>query len=294
MALLRQRSIVFDGTVKLHELPFIEVEHGDILAKTVFVYVGQIERNIMNHNITPPGRIILGASGVVKAIETSGSNTSVTGRYITISPLSRHGILAYNVNGLLADYVSVKPEHVFEESLNANPYTAVKPFIAHGIELGAEAEGVTLIVGCNITAFSTALFTGRSNGEPILYCRDSTRLAQYLGLNIVSHVSNIPSRINTLVLTEPGADIYYRLLKEITPQKIVVSPFSFTTWIPINHRLEKTVITYKNTIRNTNPGAAENILHELSSFVKIIEIGDIEKTIGLLPPKELGSIIVLK
>lgn len=291
---MRQRSVVFDGGVRVADLPFVKVEQGEVLAKTIYVYVGQLERSIINHAAIPPRRVILGSSGVVKAIETTSNDTSTVGKYLVVSPLSRYGVLAYNIDGLLANYSAVKPEHVLEELVEADPHIALKPLVAHGVELGLESEGTALIAGCNLVALSAALTLRESSTEPVMYCESSPRPVAQLGLSIARHMGNLPSRVDSVILTEPGVSIHYKLLKHVDPRKVIVSPLSLSTWIPVNPRVGKTVIVYLDSVRNSEPRLTDRILRELSGFVKRIEIDDVEKAVGLLPPQGLGFILVLR
>jgi len=293
VSFLRQKSIVFDGALRVMELPFVKLEYGDLLVKTIYVYIGHVEEAVLSYKVIPPRRLILGSSGVVKIVETTSNNIS-TGRTIIVSPISRHGILAYNLDGILSDYASMKPEHIFGEAVEPGPYEAVKPFVSHGVELGLEAVGVTVVAGCNITALSTALTLRFTGAEPVIYCESPARPAIQLGFQVVRHASNLPAKPDSLVLVEPNPSINYRLIRSLSPRKIVVSPFSFTTWIPVGSSINSVTLTYKGTLENREPGLTSKALRDLIKFINLVEIDDVEKSLGLMPPRGLGVILALK
>ncbi|MCY0868184.1 MAG: hypothetical protein OWQ48_03010 [Desulfurococcus sp.] len=291
---MRQRSLVFDGGVRIVDTPFVKIEQGSILAKTVYVYIGQLEESILNNTLPLPGRVVLGSTGVVKAIESIGVEGFV-GSYLIVSPISRHNVLAYNADGLLTSYTAIKPEYILEEHLEANPFMAIKPLVAHGVELGSEAGGVVVVSGCGVTALSSALTVLREGlGEPILYCEGYSKPALQLGLNTVKHVSNLPERVDVLVLTEPGVSVNYKLLKLLHPRRIVVSPLSFTAWIPVDPGVEKIEVVYKDRVRVVKPQLTEVLVREIARNIRVVKIDDVEKAIGLLPPRGLGFIVSLE
>ncbi|MEM0199233.1 MAG: hypothetical protein QXX72_03010, partial [Desulfurococcaceae archaeon] len=106
---------------------------------------------------------------------------------------------------------------------------------------------------------------------------------------------SLSSRWRTLVLTSTNAFSKYTLLSTTEVHHVIVTPLSLTRWIPIpSGRRGSIKVTFLWKSSNYNAEHVKSVLRELEKVIKVIDVQDVEKTIGLIPPRGLGTVISLK
>jgi len=294
---LRQKSLVYSsGVVDIVEYPAVVIS-GGVLAKTVYVYIGDLERGILSGLIPVNKPLILGSSGVVRVIEVLGERTEYTGKYYVITPLGNRGFLGLSVNGLLSNYVSLDDSYLEEELSLPTPIDAIRPFFKHVALLASMCEEPVLVEGCGLIGVMLGGFLRELGMNSQLYCESGKRNASILDLNVTSHISNLSKKWRTLVITSLNTASKYRVMSELEYSNLVISALSLTELIPLKRSYSMRVVVVR---REHHEGVEEyivnrgkKVLHELFRAIKVIKASDLDSIRGLLPPRGLGTIIEL-
>lgn len=294
---MRQKSLVYSsGVVDIVEYPAVIIS-GGVLAKTVYVYIGDLERGILSGLIPVNKPLILGSSGVVRVIEVLGERTEYTGKYYVITPLGNRGFLGLSVNGLLSNYVSLDDSYLEEELSLPTPIDAIRPFFKHVALLASMCEEPVLVEGCGLIGVMLGGFLRELGMNSQLYCESGKRNASILDLNVTSHISNLSKKWRTLVITSLNTASKYRVMSELEYSNLVISALSLTELIPLKRSCSMRVVVVR---RERHEGVEEyivnrgkKVLHELFRAIKVIKASDLDSIRGLLPPRGLGTIIEL-
>jgi DNA-binding HxlR family transcriptional regulator len=282
--------------VDIVEYPAVIIS-GGVLAKTVYVYIGDLERGILSGLIPVNKPLILGSSGVVRVIEVLGERTEYTGKYYVITPLGNRGFLGLSVNGLLSNYVSLDDSYLEEELSLPTPIDAIRPFFKHVALLASMCEEPVLVEGCGLIGVMLGGFLRELGMNSQLYCESGKRNASILDLNVTSHISNLSKKWRTLVITSLNTASKYRVMSELEYSNLVISALSLTELIPLKRSYSMRVVVVR---RERHEGVEEyivnrgkKVLHELFRAIKVIKASDLDSIRGLLPPRGLGTIIEL-
>jgi DNA-binding HxlR family transcriptional regulator len=282
--------------VDIVEYPAVVIS-GGVLAKTVYVYIGDLERGILSGLIPVNKPLILGSSGVVRVIEVLGERTEYTGKYYVITPLGNRGFLGLSVNGLLSNYVSLDDSYLEEELSLPTPIDAIRPFFKHVALLASMCEEPVLVEGCGLIGVMLGGFLRELGMNSQLYCESGKRNASVLDLNVTSHISNLSKKWRTLVITSLNTASKYRVMSELEYSNLVISALSLTELIPLKRSCSMRVVVVR---REHHKGVEEyivnrgkKVLHELFRAIKVIKASDLDSIRGLLPPRGLGTIIEL-
>ncbi|GEM_PF-1083697 len=296
---MKQKSLVYSsGLVDVVEYPAVVVS-GEILAKTLYVYIGDLERSVLM-GITPLIKpITLGSAGVVRVVEVLSNKTEYTGKYYTVTPLGDRGLLSVSVNGLLSNYVSLDDSYLEEEVSSPVPQDAVKPLLNHTLLLASRCEEPVLVEGCGFVGVALGLLLREMGVETQLYCESGKRNALLFDLNIMSHISNLNKKWRTIVITSLDAASKYRVMRKLEYSNLVISALSLTDWIPVKSSLNVKVSvtgrgnTSVSELESVIMNKSKKILQILQRALKTIKVSDLEAVKGLLPPRGLGTIVIL-
>lgn len=286
--------LMYCGELRVLEYPGVVVRNG-LLVKPMYIYVGEIERNLISGIIPLVRPVVLGSAGVVKVIEVFEKSTEYTGKTYTVSPLGDSGILGVDKDGLLASHISVDPSYIDEEVINPKPYDAIRPIINHAKGLVCKSSEPVLIEGCGLIGLITGLILRYMKVEPAFYCETGARSALSLGFHVSSHLSNLTKKWNTVILTSTEAHSKYRALTSLDYNRVVISRLSLTSWLPIRRAIidvKVDVVGRHSYEVSTEGDYAKRVLNDIGSMVKIYHLNKLEDSIGLLPPRGLGSILV--
>lgn len=291
---MKQKCVMYNGSVEVVEYPAVAVQD-PVLVKPFYVYIGDVERSIVQGQLPVTKPVILGSLGVVKVVEVLEGPTEPTGKDFVVSPLGDKGILGVDINGLLATHTTLTHSYLDEELVQSSPYDSLRPVVKHAAELANASEEPVLVEGCGLVGVATGLSLRKMGVEPIFYCEDGGRRASSLGFNVYKHAGSIGTKWRTVVLTSTSISSKHTLLTGVEYQKVVISPLSFTTWMPIRSRqssLTRVFVVWRTG--NYSSEIVREVIKELSKYVKVINVQDIEKILGLIPPKGWGSILVLR
>lgn len=286
--------LVYYGDLKIIEYPGVVIRNG-LLVKPIYVYVGELERGLIGGNIPITRPVVLGSTGVVKVVEVFDKSTEYTGKMCTVSPLGKDGILGIGEDGLLASYASIHSSHVDEETTNSTPFDAIRPIIKHGAELAYKSSEPVLIEGCGLIGLAAGLILRYGGVEPVFYCESSARNAFGLSFHVNTHISSITKKWNTVILTDTSMRSKHRLLTGVDYNRLVISKLTLTSWLPIRETLSsvKVEIVGKNErCDNMNGDNFKKVLGDVTKNIKVYQLSKLEDSIGLLPPRGLGSIFI--
>jgi DNA-binding HxlR family transcriptional regulator len=271
--------------VDIVEYPAVVIS-GGVLAKTVYVYIGDLERGILSGLIPVNKPLILGSSGVVRVIEVLGERTEYTGKYYVITPLGNRGFLGLSVNGLLSNYVSLDDSYLEEELSLPTPIDAIRPFFKHVALLASMCEEPVLVEGCGLIGVMLGGFLRELGMNSQLYCESGKRNASILDLNVTSHISNLSKKWRTLVITSLNTASKYRVMSELEYSNLVISALSLTELIPLKRNYSMRVVVVR---RERHEGVEEyivnrgkKVLHELFRAIKVIKASDLDSIRGAL------------
>jgi len=282
--------------VDVVEYPAVVISD-DILAKTLFVYIGDLEKAVLSGLVPLTRPLVPGSSGIVRVIEVLSGKTEYTGKYYTVTPLGERGLLGVSINGLLSNYVSLDDSYLEEELTSPQPQDALRPLLNHVVHLASRCEEPVLIEGCGLVGVVLGVLLKEIGFENQLYCESGRRNAVLLDLNVTTHISNLSKKWKTLVITSSNVSSKYRVLKELEYSNLVISALSLTEWIPIrkNYSVRVSVVSrgdFRSGVRNLESKNKE-VLHRVYRLVRVVRASDLDSVKGLLPPRGLGTIIVL-
>jgi hypothetical protein len=295
---LKQKSLIYSsGFVDVIEYPAVIVS-SEILAKTLYVYIGDLERSVLM-GITPLIKpITLGSTGVVRVIEVLSGKTEYTGKYYTITPLGNRGLLSISVNGLLSNYVSLDDSYLEEEVISPMPQDAVKPLLNHALLVASKCEEPVLVEGCGFIGIALGLLLREMGVETQLYCESGKRNALIFDLNVASYISNLNKKWRTIVITSLDVASKYKVMRELEYSNLVISALSLTDWMPIKDSFNVKVNVIGrgrisiSELESVIMSKSKKVLQILQKALKTIKVSDLEAVKGLLPPRGLGTIII--
>lgn len=287
---MRQQAVVFDGHIEVREYPGAVVRESAFV-KPIYIYIGDIERAIVENKIPISKPIVLGSTGIVRVLEVISNETEYTGKVYTVSAMGFKGILGVDEDGILATYSSIHPSYLDEQLLEPSPIDALRPIVRHSIDITRLVDEPALVEGCGVIGISTGLILRYMGMEPMFYCEEMKRGALAYGFTVASHISEISKRWNTIVLTGINNTSKHRVLKTVEFSKLVISRMSFTKWIPLPDSSRSYKVYVVNRGGLIDEGYVRRVLSELSKNIKIHILSSLESLIGLLPPKGLGYVI---
>ena len=290
MMALKQQLIVYSGGVKIVDYPSVVIRE-NILVKPLYVYIGELEQNILEGKIPVLKPIVLGSSGVVKVIEVFNNHTELTGKTYAVTPLGEKGVLGLDEDGILASYKSIHFSYIDDEIVNPSPLDAIRPLIKHASGLTYYASEPILIEGCGIIGLITGLILRRIGIEPVFYCIESRRRIQVHGFNAISNLGDLNRKWNTVILTSTSIASKHRIVSELDFNRLVISRLSLTTWIPIKNSLSRTEVIVVDKGISPEKDHVVHVFNEIGKRIKIHNINSLENVIGLLPPRSLGTIL---
>jgi hypothetical protein len=293
---VRRKSIVYSGSaVEVVEYPAVVIS-GDILAKTLYVYLGDLEKALYSGLIPLTKPVVLGSTGVVRVIEVLSDRTEYTGKYYTVAPLGEWGVLSVTTNGILSNYASLDDSYLEEELTSPQPHDALRPLLNHVVSLASKCEEPVLVEGCGLVGVSLGTLLGEANLEVQLYCETDKRNAYTLGLDPISHTSNLSKKWRTVVVTSLNAASKYRVMRELEYGNLVISAFSLTEWIPVrrNYTTRVSVVGVERVVEVEELAwKSKKVLYRLSRAIKVVRAGDLDSAKGLIPPRGLGTVVAL-
>lgn len=291
---MRQKSIIYSGHVEVVEYPAVPAREA-ILAKPIYVYIGDVERSVVQGAIPVTRPVVLGSTGIAKVVEVFEGSTEPTGKVYTVSPLGDRGFLGVNTNGLLSNYASLTHAYLDEELTQSNPHDSLRPLVKHASEIASTCEEPVLIEGCGIIGVAAGLALRKAGVEPVFYCENGARRAHIFNFNVHKHVGDLSSKWRTVVITSMDPGSKYTVLAGFEYYNVVITPLSFTRWLPLPASRVGSVKVL--TLWKTGKYSSEfvrDVLRELSKVVRIVAVDDIEKVLGLIPPRGFGFIIAFK
>lgn len=289
---MKQRLLVYSGRLEVVEYSGVIV-HDGILVKPLYVYIGDLERAVVEGRLPVLKPTILGAAGVARVVEVTGPFTEYTGKVYTVTPLGARGVLGVGENGLLATFTSIHPSYLDEPLLNPSPLDAVRPLVKHAVELAQLAEEPVLVEGCGLIGVATGMALRYRSAEPIFYCEELRRNALNYGFTTASHTSELSRKWNALILTSANTASKYRVLRDLDYCKLLISKLSFTSWTPIKETALNLEVVVVNRGERAEQSLVKRVLSDLSKGLKVHNLTSLENSVGLFPPRGLGSIISL-
>lgn len=289
---MKQQLLIYSGQLEFVEYPGVIVQEG-VLVKPLFVYVGDLERAVLKGRIPVSKPVILGAVGVVRVIEAAGSFAEYTGKVYTVTPLGARGILGVEENGLLATFTSLHASYLDEPLLNPLPLDAIRPLIKHSIELARSCEEPILVEGCGLIGIAVGIALRHKEIEPVFYCEEARRNALSYGFTVASHISELNRKWSGVILTSTNTTSKYKVSRDLDYRKLIISRLSFTSWIPVKKSTSSLEVKVVDRGDDTSTSLVKSVLGDLYKGIKIHNLVNLEHSIGLFPPKGLGSIISL-
>ena len=289
MIKMRYKHIVFNGTIRVEEREALPIRRNEVLGKTLSIYIGFLESLIVNGLIPVSPPKILGSYAVLRILEDQSNEPNYSGRLVITYPYGEKGFLGIHIDGVLGTYVSLPRTYIYGEVNDKNPYNTLIPLIDHCNYLAEKAEGSTLIVGCNIYSFTTFYaYTFIHNTYPDLYC-PVKNIFRKIKLKPLRNLSELKSSYDTIILTSPKHSIIDNVLRKSMFKQLIISKFSFSKYIPLNHLGEFHVIHTHQTSKN--PALREKVMKTLKKVIRVVEIDDIEKIMSYFSRIGLGVIV---
>lgn len=289
---MKQQLLVYNGQLEVVEYPGVVVHEG-VLVKPLFIYVGDFEKAVLEGRIPILKPITLGAVGVVRIVEAAGAFTEYTGKIYTVTPFGTRGVLGVEENGLLATFTSLHVSYLDEPLPNPSPLDAIRPLIKHSIELARSCEEPVLVEGCGLIGVATGMALRHRKIEPVFYCEEARKNALGYGFAVASHISELNRKWSDIILTSTNITSKYKVSRDLDYRKLVISKLSFTSWIPVKRGAFNSEVRVVDKGDGVSASLVKSVMGDLNKGIKIHNVASLEHSIGLFPPKSLGSIISL-
>jgi hypothetical protein len=290
---LRQKLVVYSDKVEVIEHPCVVVKES-ILVKPIYVYLGELERHLLEGSLPSTHPVVLGGSGVVRVVEVQGGETELIGRVYTVTPIGPRGLLGYEEDGLLGNFVSIPRSYLDDLLVDPRPIDAVRPLVKHAYALVAKISEPVLIEGCNLLGIAAGLILRYMGVEALFYCEQRAKSALQYSFNVYKHISELTSKWGSVILTGINQSVKYKLLQYLATSIVVISPLSTTSWIPITSHSGEAKILVPRGGEAFEHSTMKRVLDDLSRGLKVLEVDDVKSVLGLLPPRGLGVIVSLR
>ena len=287
---LKQKVVVFDDSLRIVENPAIALIPGYMLVKPLIIYLGFPEKLITSGLMPFKTPVIPGSMGIGRVVETYNGDGSIVGRNIVISPFHNEEVLGVDRNGLLGNFVSLPTGYIHSTVEKPRALQALTPLVHHAYALADKLHDNPLILGCELLSILTGIFSRNKGFEPAFICGDGLREASKFGFKVFKNLGEMPPTVKTLVITSYSPILTGAVVEKTHPQHIIVSPLSFTNYLKLPLR-EKVVIERVTSFRVESFNETEKGLQEVKNEVKVVEVDDVEKTLGLIPPRGLGVVV---
>lgn len=289
---MRVESLVYSGLAGVLERNVVAVKHGHLLVKPLYVYFGTVERAIFSGYEPLVRPVVIGSSGVVKVIEDpSGASSEYSGRIAVVSPIGPRGVLGIDVDGIASTYSELHGGYIYKLAPEARPVLAIHPYVAYGLTLRREAEGSTLIVGCDSSTVAFALSSHSSNSDrPDIICSRAPSYLRARGLKLLKHASDLLPKYDTVVVSFERYSLVHEVLSSVGFSKLVLAAFSRLVSAPIKRGLNAKIV-HVDRIGEVEAAEVENVAKELLEFVRVHRVRGLSEVAGLLPPQKLGLIV---
>ncbi len=287
---MKIKSLIFNGLyLDLVHRTVLDVKKNQVLAKTLYFYIGPIENMILAGQIISRVPIVIGTSGVVRILESPTSEENLSGKIAVISPIGDDGVLGVNVNGLASTYTSIHISHIFEIIDTPKPIHAIYPYIALGLIMADKASNNVLIAGCSLSSITAALAVKDKGGEPVIMCKNFPRVLRKLGLKLARNIGELNPSYDSMIIdiTAPFG-LVDTLIENISLNKIIVPCFTLFNHIRLPRK--SIYVEYIDKMKYS----LDKIDKYASRFKKLIQVirsKELEDITSLLPVRGLGLIV---
>ncbi len=287
---LKQKVVVFDGSLRIMENPAIALSPGHMLVKPLTIYLGFPEKLVTSGLMPFKIPVTPGSMGIGKVVETYNDDSSIIGKNIVISPFHNDEVLGVDRNGLLGNFVTLPTGYVHSAVEKPHALQALTPLVHHAYAIAEKLHDNPLILGCELLSILTGVFSRNREFEPAFICGEDSREACKLGFKVYKNLGEIPETVKSLVVTSYNPILTGVVIEKTHPQHIIVSPLSFTSFLRLPLK-EKVLIERVTSFRVESFNEVEKGLREVRNEIRVIEVDDVEKTLGLIPPRGLGVIV---
>ncbi len=287
---MKQKVVVFDGALRIVENPAVALNPGHMLVKPLIIHLGFPEKLITSGLMPFKIPVTPGSMGVVKVIETYNDDSSIIGKNIVISPFHNEEILGVDRNGLLGNFVSLPTGFVHSAIEKPQAIHALTPLVHHAYAIAEKIHDNPLILGCELLSILTGIFSRNKEFEPTFICAEDPREPHKLGFKVFKNLGEVPETVKSLIITSYNPILTGAVLEKIRPQHIIVSPLSFTSFLKLPLK-DKVLIERVTSFRVESFSEVEKGLREVKNEIRIVEVDDVEKTLGLIPPRGLGIVV---
>lgn len=291
---MKNESIIYDGNIKLIDRNILSIRNNYLFAKSLYIYMGLIERILLNNYEPLTKPVILGSCGIVKIIEDpSGLSSELSGKNAIVSFNGAHGILSLENDGLASNYIQLHRSYIYKFITDIKPYYTIYPYIAYSLTICREVENPVLLIGCNILSVSQALYLKNIGlDSPDIVCSKIPNFMKKYGLKILQHTGDLLPKYNTIIVNYEKYSLIYDIINSIDHKKLVLTNLSRLKIIPVRRNMNTRVI-YINNIGDIDENDVEKITKDILVDIKIVKAKSLSEVIGLLPPKRFGLVIEL-
>ncbi|QOR93858.1 hypothetical protein IMZ38_04195 [Thermosphaera chiliense] len=287
---LKQKVVVFDGSLRIVENPAIALTPGHMLVKPLTIYLGFSEKLVTSGLMPLKIPVTPGSMGIGKVVETYNDDSSITGKNIVISPFHNDEVLGVDRNGLLGNFVTLPTGYVHSTVEKPHALQALTPLVHHAYAIAEKLHDNPLILGCELLSILAGVFSRNRGFEPAFICVEDSREACKLGFKVYKNLGEIPGTVKSLVVTSYNPILTGAVIEKTHPQHIIVSPLSFTSFLRLPLK-EKVLIERVTSFRVESFNEVEKGLREVRNDIRVVEVDDVEKTLGLIPPRGFGVVV---
>jgi len=125
-----------------------------------------------------------------------------------------------------------------------------------------------------------------------MFCSRVPKYTRFLRLKTTTNTGGLAKSYDTVILGYEKYPLIHDLLSSTQYSKLLVTPFSRITSIPVKCG-DRARVIYECKIEGVDPDITDYLEKEIRRYLKIVRVKDLEEILGLLPPKGLGVIVDL-
>ncbi len=265
------------------------------LVKPIHVYVGGLENGVFRGYIPIKKPVVLGSTGIVRILEAGyGANPELSGSLALVSPITTHGYLGLDLDGLLSKYATVPMDSITRTLSKQEPIYSTMYHVAIACSICENIEGKNLlIVGGGIESLALALCSEdkASRLSILTYSKTSYRIFRKLGFDVYQKAQDIKCCFDTMFygLLTP---IYIEdLIKELGTKHLTLYVNPYTMYIGINIRNMLSVNIVKPEPKEKHYICANKIGKIIGRYIRKVQARRLAEILSLFPIDGIGIII---
>jgi len=284
------------GGIYIDKIP-VRILSKHYLVKPLHVYVGGLENSISIGYTLVKKPVVLGSVGVVRVIEAGyGASSELSGSVAIVSPITRHGILGLDIDGLISKYTVVPMESIVKTISSLDPLYSISYHLAVASKVAEEVKGANLlIIGGGLESIALAILSREHVSRLAVYThsKNSARILRRHGVEAYGKIQDIKCCFDTVFYGSMTPIYLYHILEHLGSNDLVIHLNPFIRYVHISIRSPRRVEFVKPVPEERHYKCIEGLRKIIERYVRRIHVRSLSEVLGLLPVNSTGVIVSL-